>query len=87
MKRMKHVVLVVLDGAGAGYQPDADKYGDVGANTLGHVIEQEHPEIPNLTEMGLLKTIGMHPEDAAMARCWSAPRARTPRPATGSWRV
>ena len=27
MKRMKHVVLVVLDGAGAGYQPDADKYG------------------------------------------------------------
>ena len=63
MKRMKHVVLVVLDGAGAGYQPDADKYGDVGANTLGHVIEQEHPEIPNLTEMGLLKTIGMHPED------------------------
>lgn len=63
MKRMKHVVLVVLDGAGAGYQPDADKYGDVGANTLGHVIEQEHPEIPNLTEMGLLKTIGLHPED------------------------
>ena len=63
MKRMKHVVLVVLDGAGAGYQPDADKYGDVGANTLGHVIEQEHPEIPNLTEIGLLKTIGMHPED------------------------
>ena len=63
MKRMKHGVLVVLDGAGAGYQPDADKYGDVGANTLGHVIEQEHPEIPNLTEMGLLKTIGMHPED------------------------
>ena len=67
MKRMKHVVLVVLDGAGAGYQPDADKYGDVGANTLGHVIEQE--------------------PSAAMARCWSAPRARTPRPATGSWRA
>ena len=63
MKRMKHVVLVVLDGAGAGYQPDADKYGDVGANTLRHVVEQEHPEIPNLTEMGLLKTIGMHPAD------------------------
>ena len=63
MKRMKHVVLVVLDGAGAGWQPDADRYGDVGANTLRHVIEQEHPEIPNLTEMGLLKAIGMHPAD------------------------
>ena len=63
MKKMKRVVLVVLDGAGAGWQHDADKYGDVGANTLGHVIEQMHPDIPNLTELGLLKTIGMHPAD------------------------
>ena len=63
MKKMKRVVLVVLDGAGAGYQSDADKYGDRGANTLGHVIAQAQPDIPNLTEMGLLKTIGMHPAD------------------------
>ncbi len=63
MKEMKRVVLIVLDGAGAGYQHDAEKYGDVGANTLGHVIEQMHPDIPNLTELGLLKTVGMHPAD------------------------
>lgn len=63
MKKMKRVVLVVLDGAGVGYQHDAEKYGDVGANTLRHVIEQANPDIPNLTEMGLLKTVGMHPAD------------------------
>ena len=63
MKKMKRVVLIVLDGAGAGWQHDAAKYGDEGANTLGHVIEQMHPDIPNLTELGLLKTIGMHPAD------------------------
>ncbi len=33
--------------------PDAGKYGDVGANTLGHVIEQTHPSLPNLSSMGL----------------------------------
>ena len=40
MKKMKRVVVVVLDGAGAGWQHDAKKYGDEGANTLGLVIEQ-----------------------------------------------
>ncbi|MBQ8972681.1 MAG: phosphopentomutase [Clostridia bacterium] len=60
---MRRAVVVVLDGTGAGWQPDAEKYGDVGANTLAHVIEQCHPNLPNLTEMGLLKTVGMHPDD------------------------
>ena len=58
---MKRVVLIVLDGVGAGWQHDAAKYGDEGADTLGHVIAQEHSDIPNLTELGLLKTIDMHP--------------------------
>ena len=63
MNKMKRVVLIVLDGAGAGYQCDAEQYGDVGADTLRHVIGQAHPEIPNLTEMGLLKALGIHPAD------------------------
>ena len=63
MKKMKRVVVVVLDGAGAGWQQDAAKYGDEGANTLGHVIEQEKPNLPNLTELGLLKLLGMQPKD------------------------
>ena len=63
MNKMKRMILIVLDGCGAGSQHDANLYGDEGANTLKHVVEQAHPEIPNLTEMGLLKTIGMHPSD------------------------
>ena len=64
MKKMKRVVVVVLDGAGAGWQHDAAKYGDEGANTLGHVIEQANPEIPNLEELGLKHLLGLQGADA-----------------------
>ena len=63
MKKMKRVVLVVLDGVGCGAQADADKYGDAGANTLGHVYEQEKPDIPNLAELGLLAAAGIASAD------------------------
>ena len=53
MKRMKRVVLIVLDGAGIGSLPDAKNYGDAGANTLGHVLGQMNPSLPNLSSMGL----------------------------------
>jgi phosphopentomutase len=33
------VFVIVLDGVGMGALPDADRYGDVGANTLLHVAE------------------------------------------------
>lgn len=50
---MKRVFLVVLDSVGAGALPDAAQYGDVGANTLGHIIAQENPALPNMVKMGL----------------------------------
>ncbi|HIU34901.1 MAG TPA: phosphopentomutase [Candidatus Pullichristensenella excrementigallinarum] len=56
---MKRVALIVLDGVGCGWQQDAQKYGDVGADTLGHVYQQEKPAIPNLEELGLLKAAGI----------------------------
>jgi len=46
-------VSIVLDGVGVGAQPDADAYGDVGSNTLGHVCETVHPSLPHLAELGL----------------------------------
>lgn len=64
MKKMKRVVVVVLDGAGAGWQHDAAKYGDEGANTLGHVIEQANPSIPNLEALGIKHLLGMQGADA-----------------------
>ena len=53
MKTMKRVVMIVLDGCGIGELPDAAKYGDAGADTLGHVLAREHPDLPNLSTLGL----------------------------------
>jgi phosphopentomutase len=64
MKKIRRAVVIVLDGCGAGWQHDAAKYGDEGANTLRHVIEKEHPNIPNLEELGLLHLLGMQDKDA-----------------------
>ena len=47
------IFLIVLDSVGAGELPDAAQYGDVGANTLRHVLEAENPSLPNLMRMGL----------------------------------
>ena len=47
-------ILIVLDSLGIGAAPDAERYGDWGADTLGHVFAQT-PELalPALFSMGL----------------------------------
>ncbi len=51
---IKRVFVLVLDGAGVGSLPDAEKYGDVGSNTLGHVLAvNEGLKIPHLYALGL----------------------------------
>ena len=50
---MSRVFLTVLDAVGAGEAPDAAEYGDVGTNTLGHVIAQCDPKLPNMAALGL----------------------------------
>jgi len=48
------VVLVVLDSAGIGALPDADKYGYTGAATLQHIAEVvQGLHLPNLEKLGL----------------------------------
>ncbi|MBN1899255.1 MAG: phosphopentomutase [Spirochaetes bacterium] len=55
---MERVFLIVLDSAGCGYLPDADKYNDVGANTLLHISEKvKNFDLPHLEQMGLLNLI------------------------------
>ena len=53
MKQMKRVIVIVLDGVGAGALSDAYQYGDGGANTLQHVLQSQWPELPNLMSLGL----------------------------------
>lgn len=51
---MKRVIIVVLDSAGIGEQPDSAAYGDAGSNTLGHISAQiEGFTLPNLERLGL----------------------------------
>ncbi len=54
------VFLIVLDGVGIGALPDADQYGDAGANTLLHVAERAGKlKLPVLEAHGLGNLIPM----------------------------
>ncbi|MEG1068307.1 MAG: phosphopentomutase [Anaerovoracaceae bacterium] len=50
----RKIILIVLDSMGIGELPDAKNYGDVGANTFAHIVEN-NPDfnIPNLRKLGL----------------------------------
>lgn len=56
---MRKTFWFVLDSVGIGGAPDAEKFGDVGSNTLGHIAEwfQERMgrslNLPNLQKLGL----------------------------------
>ena len=39
MNSFKRVFLVVMDSVGIGEAPDAEKFDDKGAHTLGHIAE------------------------------------------------
>ncbi len=46
-------ILIVLDSVGIGAMPDAGRFGDLGADTLGHILEQCPVELPHLARLGL----------------------------------
>lgn len=51
--KFKRIVLMVLDSAGIGEMPDAESWGDKGADTLGNILKSRKVELPNLQKMGL----------------------------------
>lgn len=50
---MKRVFLFVLDSVGIGALPDAEKFGDVGADTMRSISKSDKFHIPNLIKLGL----------------------------------
>ncbi len=48
-------IIIVLDSVGIGALPNADKYGDAGSDTLGHVLDAMGKgfDLPNLARLGL----------------------------------
>lgn len=58
-KKYKRIFTIVIDSLGAGEMPDADKYGDAGTDTLGHIdASVDTLQIPNLQRLGLAN---LHP--------------------------
>jgi phosphopentomutase len=56
---MTRAIILVLDSFGIGATADADKFGDVGADTFGHIAEARAKsaagplQLPNLAKLGL----------------------------------
>ncbi|MBB5356726.1 phosphopentomutase [Anoxybacillus mongoliensis] len=50
----RRVFLIVMDSVGIGEAPDAEKYNDKGADTLGHIAEHRGGlHMPNMAKLGL----------------------------------
>lgn len=49
----KRIHLVVLDSVGIGEAPDAEKFGDVGSHTLGHIADKAGLAVPEMAQLGL----------------------------------
>lgn len=59
MSDINNIILIVLDSVGAGELPDADKYNDVGANTLKHIFEKMGGDfiLENMGKLGLYNIV------------------------------
>jgi phosphopentomutase len=82
----RRMVLAVLDGVGIGEMPDADRWGNGGSDTLGHIIDLQRPHLPHLAELGLASIRQFPNLAAASVRRPSGPTAKIRPWGTGKWR-
>ena len=61
--KYKRIFLIVLDSFGIGNAPDAEKFGDLGANTLKSVSKSEKFNILNLKKLGICNIDGVESDD------------------------
>lgn len=50
---INRVTIIVLDSLGMGQLPDSANFGDAGADTFGHILDEYEMNIPNLRNLGL----------------------------------
>lgn len=55
----KRIFLIVLDSYGIGNAPDAEAFGDFGANTLKSISQDENYATPNMNKIGLANIDGV----------------------------
>ncbi|MGG5809382.1 phosphopentomutase [Falsiroseomonas sp. CW058] len=83
---MTRALLLVLDSVGCGAAPDAARYGDEGADTLGHIRRATGLRLPVLDALGLDAILGgAAPAGAAHGRM--RPRATGKDSTTGHWEI
>ncbi len=89
--RGRRAFVVVLDACGAGALPDADEYGDAGANTLGHLAAAVGGlDLPHLGALGLgdvLPLAGVPPAPAPALHGRLRPLGPGKDSATGHWEL
>ena len=68
---MKRIFLIVLDSCGVGFEPDAERFGDAGSDTLRRCATSAKFDMTNLVSMGLGNLDGID----------YLPRCETPRAA------
>jgi phosphopentomutase len=86
---------LVLDSVGCGGAPDAEEFGDAGADTLGHLFEREGLELPNLASLGLYEIMRGHspvlpgavPLRAGASACRMTERSLGKDTTTGHWEL
>ncbi len=86
------VLLLVLDSVGCGEMPDADRYGDRGANTLANTARAVGGlRLPNLGRLGLGRVtdiLGVPPEPSPLAHFGRMAEASAGKDTTtGHWEI
>jgi phosphopentomutase len=92
MSKLKRAILVVLDGVGAGANPDAHAYGDDGASSLEHCAQAIGGlALPNLGRIGLgnvTPILGTPPGDNPLGSYGRMAEAGTGKDSTtGHWEI
>ena len=92
MEKYKRIFVIVLDSLGVGAMPDSEKFGDVGVDTFGHILERMRTlEIPNLAKLGMLNIHNggdMHPAEHPAGRYMKIAEASNGKDTmTGHWEM
>ncbi len=84
---MSRALVLVLDSVGCGAAPDAARYGDADANTLGHILlAQPDLRIPYLTDWGLGKILEIR-ENVGQTAAVLSPQAAGKDTTSGHWEM
>ena len=90
--KYRRIITIVLDSMGIGAMPDADKFGDQGVDTRGHISEKmDDFVIPNLQKLGLANLKALRqvpPADAPLAKYMRMAEASNGKDTmTGHWEM